>query len=54
MSARHGRRQDRRGIGADRDETRDADIEEAGLPPLQVEAERQDRKLSAVARKKDP
>ena len=36
------RRQERRGIGADGDETGDADIEQAGLSPLQVEAEADD------------
>ena len=36
------RGQERRGIGADRDETGDADIEQAGLAPLQIEAEADD------------
>ena len=41
-ACRSRRRQQRRGVGADRDEAGDADIEEAGLAPLEVEAEADD------------
>ena len=41
-SAVVGRGQQRRGIGADRDEAGDADIEQPGLAPLHVEAEADD------------
>ena len=37
------RRQERRSVGADGDETGDADIEQSRLPPLHVEAETDDR-----------
>ena len=37
-----GRGQQRRDVGADGDETGDADVEQAGLPPLHVEAEADD------------
>ena len=48
-AGRIGRRQHGRDIGADRDKTGDADIEEAGLAPLQIESEADD----AVAQRRD-
>ena len=38
-----GRGEEGGGVGADGDEAGDADVEEAGLPPLQVQAEADDR-----------
>src|SRR5206468_8476655 len=41
-AGRVGRGEERRGVGADGNEAGDADIEEAGLAPLQVQAETHD------------